>query len=95
MHFRYLGKVRVKGKKTAIGVYECLNGESKQKIIKKLSYQDHFEIALAHYNMQRFSQAIVAFEAIHAQNQEDQIVHYFLQKAKLYLIQGVPEDWVR
>ena len=42
-NFRYLGKVKVKGKNNDIGIYECYDGDSAESIILKTKTLKHFK----------------------------------------------------
>jgi two-component system sensor histidine kinase ChiS len=91
---RYLGKVRVKGRKEPVGVYECLNGYQQEEMNAILNLGENFETAFKYYQQQQFSQAVVAFEGIILKNPNDKVSQYFLRYAKEYLVKGIPENWV-
>jgi two-component system sensor histidine kinase ChiS len=91
---RYLGKVRVKGRKEPVGVYECLNGHPEAEMQAILEQMDDFSLAVEHYQNQQFSQAIVILERINQKNPAESVVSYFLGRAKKYLVEGVSEEWI-
>ena len=92
-NLRYLGKVQVKGKQQAIGIYECFDGDPQEMIEQKLATLEWFEQGIAHYFDQRFSQAAVQFEAVVNQHPSDRVAQFFLKRAGQYLASGIPEDW--
>ena len=93
-HIRYLGKVKVKGRKAPVGVYECFDGDPESILESKLKKRDVFSEAIDHYAAQRFSQAIIRLEEIVEDHPQDLVAQYFLREAKQYLTHGVPEGWI-
>lgn len=84
-HFRYLGKTKVKGKKTPIGIYECMNGDPENVQRTKLAYQDTFSKAVELYGNQDFDKAIEELEKIIQTNPEDKAISQFLTLSKHHL----------
>ncbi|MCB9277069.1 MAG: response regulator [Lewinellaceae bacterium] len=93
LQLRFLGRVQVKGKKEAIGLYECFGGDSPDIAGKKQETLEQFETGLQYYFDKKFAQAAVVFEKILELNPRDQTVRLFLNKAAAYITQGVPEGW--
>ena len=48
-HFRYLGKVQVKGKNNSMKIYECYDGDGKEVVTKKSDSIDPFNEGMKHY----------------------------------------------
>ncbi|MEM9985982.1 MAG: adenylate/guanylate cyclase domain-containing protein, partial [Bacteroidota bacterium] len=91
---RYLGKVKVKGKKAPVGVYECFDGDSPEQAELKQSLEGRFKEAIAHYLDQDFDLAISIWQDMLNANPADRVVQYFCQQASFHQAHGVPEGWV-
>ena len=90
---RFLGQVQVKGKKEAIGVYECFGGDDPVIMAKKKEAMEQYQLGLEYFFDKKFEQAAGIFEKILELNQEDATVRLFLDKATGYIARGVPEGW--
>lgn len=92
-NFRYLGKILVKGKKNAFGIYECFDGDEPAMAEKKRATKQLLESGLAHYYAREFSRAVSDFEEVLQQNPEDPSARILLEKAARYIVSGAPGDW--
>ena len=92
-HLRFLGKVRVKGKREAIGIYECFDGDPSPMIERKLDTLSQFQEGRAYYLDGRFKEAMEAFEGVLRNNPEDATTQLFLNRIAHYLTHGKPEGW--
>ncbi|SDQ64690.1 ATP-binding protein [Flagellimonas zhangzhouensis] len=92
-NFRFLGKVRVKGKQKSIEIYECIDGDSIQKISLKLETKSHYDQGISLYYDSQFNEAATAFQWVLYKNPGDTVAHYFNERAKKYAVLGPPEDW--
>ncbi len=92
-HFRYLGKVQVKGKKEPIGLYECFDGDASELIALKANTQKDFELGLKQFFDREFPQAVATFDKVIKANSKDKTAQIFLNKSSRYIVQGVPDDW--
>ncbi len=92
-HFRYLGKVQVKGKQKPLKIYECFDGETSDIFELKLATLPTFNAGIQHYFSQSFSQATSDFELVVKQNPDDKTAKLFLYKAKQLEEMGVTENW--
>jgi class 3 adenylate cyclase/ActR/RegA family two-component response regulator len=92
-NFRFLGKVRVKGKNNTLRIYECFDGDEPAMAEKKLISKETFNQGMDAYIDKKFAEATLAFQDVLKQNQEDQIARLFLQKSGQYIATGVPDDW--
>jgi class 3 adenylate cyclase len=91
--FRFLDKVKVKGKEEAVSVFEILNGEPEDLVALKLKAQDHFERGLLHYHSQEFPQAQEQFQQALAINPHDQAAQLYLRRVEHFIEYGTPVDW--
>ena len=63
-NFRYLGGVQVKGKKEALKIYECFDGDLPEMVALKSATQTEFEKGINYYFEQSFSQAALVFGSV-------------------------------
>ncbi len=92
-NFRYLGKVKVKGKYNVIGIYECFDGDEDENIVLKLKTLKHFEKGLKHFYNTEFPKASAVFDTVLTKNPNDKVAKYFVTKSAEYTISGTPENW--
>jgi len=92
-NFRYLGKIKVKGKNKVIGIYECYDGDDDNNFLLKTKTLKDFEKGLNYFFAKKFPKASGAFDKVLSKNQNDTIAKYFVTKSAEYIIAGVPQDW--
>lgn len=92
-NFRYLGKVKVKGKQKAIGIYECIDGDSVESISLKLKTLSNYNNGVSLFFDYQFIEAAKTFKKVLTKNPNDQVTQYFHQQAKKYAKSGAPKDW--
>ena len=92
-HYRFLGKVRVKGKKTPVDVYEIINPESPEVREKKIVLKTKFTEALDIYYKKNFKRALRKFQHISSQVPQDQTARFYSERCQYYLERGIPDDW--
>ncbi|WP_127021163.1 tetratricopeptide repeat protein [Flagellimonas beolgyonensis] len=92
-NFRYLGKVRVKGKQKSIAIYECIDGDAMESLSLKLETRKRFDEGIDLFFKAQFGEAASAFEWVLSKNPSDTVAHYFVERAKKYAVNGAPEDW--
>jgi len=92
-HFRYLGKVQVKGKNNSIKIYECFDGDGDEIVALKLTSLDSFNEGMGHYFSKDFALAAVEFQQVVKENPNDNTARLFLQKSGQFIATGVPQDW--
>lgn len=92
-HFRYLGKVLVKGKKQILPVYEIFSMENDLQAGHKISTKKIFVEGLNLFFNKEFAESCVKFKAVVMENPEDKFAHIYLNLAAKYMLDGVPDDW--
>ena len=92
-HLRFLGQVLMKGKREAIGLYECFGGDSSQLLERKLATLSQFREGQNHYLSGNFQEAMKAFEEVLRANPDDATTQLFLNRIAHYLTHGTPEGW--
>jgi class 3 adenylate cyclase len=93
MHYRYLGKVQLKGKHRALGIHECFSGYEEEVMLSRQHSQDLFRQGVQEYLHGSFAKAIEAFHAICEIDPEDHTAMFFLDHARRYLEKGTPANW--
>ncbi|MCB0155961.1 MAG: response regulator [Anaerolineae bacterium] len=91
--FRYLDKVKVKGKQAAVSIFEILDGNAEEQIFARLANQAEFKKGLHRYRRQEFSLAIQHFNRVLALDPADKVAQLYLERAIQFSKQGVPTDW--
>ena len=91
--YRYLGKVKVKGKDKAIKIYDLYEGETVS--IRELKAQTKvlFEEGINHYFNRQFGKAAECFKQVLLINENDKAAQYYLDKSVSYIVNGVEEEW--
>jgi class 3 adenylate cyclase len=92
-HLRYLGKVQVKGKKNALSIFECYDGDYEHVAELKNAHMDSFNEALSCYYNRDFTDACVILKGIINKNPQDKVAFHFYRKAASYMIEEPPESW--
>ncbi|MGB3149881.1 MAG: ATP-binding protein, partial [Maribacter sp.] len=92
-HFRYLGKVQVKGKNNSLKIFECFDGDEEEDIIKKIDTLDAFNEGMNQYFSRDFAMAAVGFQQVLRENPNDATARLFLQKSGQFIATGVPQGW--
>ena len=92
-HYRYLGKVQVKGKLEPVEIYDIFDGESRVNIELKKSTKEDFEEALQLFYSKNFAEASALFNQIVKKNPNDIASMRFLKLTAKYMVGNVPETW--
>lgn len=92
-HFRYLGKVQLKGKKELISVYECFDGDPAGLIAFKKQTLPQFNRGLDYLFARDFEKATAVFKAIVDADASDLVSRFFYEKSLKYSKNGVSESW--
>jgi hypothetical protein len=93
IHFRKMGKVLVKGKKTPIRIYECFDGDEPELRELKIQTFDVFEDGVKLFFDREFKKAKGAFEYILSENPKDLPAKVYLEKVLHNLEHGITNDW--
>ncbi len=92
-HYRYLGKVKVKGKEEILQVYDVFGIDPPEIFDKKLATQYDFETGLEKYMNKDFSSAISHFEKVLQQFPEDLTCKNYLENAISMLDNPPSKNW--
>ncbi|MCB0213230.1 MAG: GAF domain-containing protein [Anaerolineae bacterium] len=80
-NFRFLDKVKVKGKQIQVSVFEVFDGSSDEIVELKLKTRTDFEKGLFHYHSQEFREAIECFNNVLELNPKDRAAQVYLRQA--------------
>ncbi|NJO93709.1 MAG: response regulator [Hydrococcus sp. RM1_1_31] len=92
-HCRFLDRVRVKGKKEPVAVYEVYDEEAELSGQLKTQTKTAFEQAALAYSNRDFVRAQELFEEILAINPQDRAAVLYKKRIQDYQQYGVPEGW--
>jgi class 3 adenylate cyclase len=90
---RLIDRVRVKGRRESVMLFEVLDGDSAESRDRKLSYRSEFARALRDYYGRRFAAALSALRELRARNPEDPVLGIYEKRARLLSELGAPEGW--
>ncbi|MEM6265229.1 MAG: two-component regulator propeller domain-containing protein [Bacteroidota bacterium] len=90
---RFLGKVRVKGKKNAIGIYEIIDGDPPEIIQAKIQSFGNYQEGVKAYFSRDFPEASKQFQKVLDINPRDKTAKHHLLNAMKYMVQGVSQRW--
>jgi two-component system sensor histidine kinase ChiS len=92
-YFRKVDTVKVKGKNSAVGIIEVLNGNSERIIDLKLKTKELFEKGVIQFTEQKFEVAIETFTKVLEIDPLDRACKIHLERCHYYAKHGVPPDW--
>jgi two-component system sensor histidine kinase ChiS len=90
---RFLGRVQVKGRARALGVYEFYDGDPPETVALKRQTKDLLAGALDDYFARRFPEAAVSLKKVLETFPDDKTARRYLENAARYMVEGVEEDW--
>lgn len=90
--YRPLDRVRVKGKKAAVEVFEpiCLAAQADEKVLREIQC---LQQALAHFWSQEWDAAEQALRTIQQQYGQRRLYHLYLERIEVLRHQELPSDW--
>lgn len=91
--FRFLGRIKVKGKEDVMGVYEMFSADdSKMKELKQKTLAT-FNKGLTDYFAKRFAEAALSLRQTLDANPEDLSAKRYLQNSARFMVEGVHPSW--
>ncbi len=92
-NYRFIDKVKVKGKNDAVDLYEILEtGESTLLNLKK-QQNEELQKAIVFYRNQDFSKAQKLFTKLIQENPHDQTLQLYLNRLEKFQTFGIPKNW--
>ena len=92
-NYRFLGKVKVKGKEKVLKIYDFYDGETEDIRRLKTDTKILFEKGLQLYYDQKFGKAADVFKVILEKYPSDVATNYYMDKSVKYIVDGVDEKW--
>ncbi len=90
---RFIDRVRVRGRKEAVLVFEVLDGESEAQKERRLSYREQFAHAQRAYFSRRFDEALGVIGPLQRGNPEDHVLDIYRARCEKLVREGAPETW--
>ena len=91
--YRFVDRVRVRGKKEIVMLYEIYDNDPPDIIEGKTNTKREWVNALLQYYDRDFKKAYRAFQAIKKKSPWDRVTDLYLRRCVRYHRLGVPEDW--
>lgn len=93
--YRFLGKVRVKGRevKEPVYVFEILDAEPIEVMRQKMAFKPVFKEAINIYYQKQFREAIRKFQYILTEVPQDKAASFYLERCQYHLEHGAPYEW--
>lgn len=91
--FRFLGRVKVKGKINSIGLYECINGDNADIFQKKKETLALFSQGVELYYNKDIDAASDYFHQVLSHFPEDRAAQLYVDKIESLSGKPLPEDW--
>ncbi|NJK36580.1 MAG: GAF domain-containing protein [Oscillatoriales cyanobacterium RM2_1_1] len=90
---RELDRVRVRGKRQAVNIYELIEGSSVPLPRETEIFLEHYHRARNSYLNCNFSVALKQFLGVQAMRPQDRVTQIYLERIRTYLETPPPEDW--
>lgn len=91
--YRFMDRVRVKGRQDAVTVYEVFEGDPAGLADLKEQTKPAFEHGIELYYRKKFSEASVDFNQVLEKNPVDLAARIYLKRCANYMVNGVAPDW--
>jgi class 3 adenylate cyclase len=91
--YRFLGRVKVKGKSAPSSIFEVFGGETEELRHRKLATQRDFEQGLVSYLLRDFPHARASFAEVLRANRQDRAAFYYYIQAKRAMEAPPTPEW--
>jgi len=92
-HTRIVDRVRVRGRREAVLIYEVYDWEAPERIRLRQSLKAGWSQATNHYYGREFLPAFRLLRELQAKDPEDRVAELYLRRAAALLKRGVPANW--
>ncbi|OQA13721.1 MAG: Adenylate cyclase 1 [bacterium ADurb.Bin363] len=91
--FRFIDKVRVKGKKEPIEIFEVLNTKKEKELKKITENLNLYENAIKFYQKKEILKALEIFKKIYNIDSGDRIIDVYINRCEKLLKEKINEEW--
>ncbi len=91
--YRFLGRVRVKGKNNHVSVFEVFNADPPELMNLKVQTLEDFNRAVELYQNKDFKQALENFNKIQQITKDDSVVNLYISRCENLFKYGIPDKW--
>ena len=91
--FRFIDRVRVRGKREAILLFEILDGESEELGRRRVAYKEELSHALRLYFGRRFEESLQIVTKLREKNPDDRILRIYQRRCENLVALGAPAEW--
>ncbi len=92
-NYRFLGKVRVKGRRQPLSIFEVFDDNAESQIKLKNETKGKFDYALKLYFQRNFKDAKILFEEIIKRNPDDSVAKLYTKRCQNYQTNKPSSDW--
>jgi class 3 adenylate cyclase/HAMP domain-containing protein len=92
-HTRFVDRVRVRGRKEPVLVYEVFDGELPDEIERRQGMKSQLTGALNKYYGKDFTSCFRELRLLKGKDTEDPIIDLYMRRCALLIKRGVPEGW--
>lgn len=92
-HVRFVDRVRVRGRKESIPIYEVYDADPPQHVAAKDRAHKIWTRAMDHYYAGRFRSAFLILRRLRAASPPDGVIELYLRRCARFIRHGVPEGW--
>ena len=92
-NYRFVDRVKVKGKTNIVSVFEIYDTETENSIVLKQQTAKVFQEGLNFYYQQKFVAAQKVFQNILQINPDDRVAMLYFKRARKYRMYGAPDGW--
>ncbi len=92
-HYRFLGKIKVKGKKESVSVFEVFDADPPDILAIKHQTRTLFELGILLYHERNFATAFQIFKEILQLNRSDRAATFYVKRCRHFLTGEMPVEW--
>ena len=93
VELREVDRVKVKGKKAAVTVYEILDGLPEEVRDARIKTREVFAEGLTLFRRGAMKEALACFETVRTTSPRDTAAQLYIERCHRFLKDGVPPDW--
>ncbi len=90
---RFIDRVRVRGKREAVLLFEVLDGENEELTSRRVAYKEELARALRLYFGRDFPGALEIVQRLRAQNGDDKVLRIYQRRCENLIALGAPPEW--